>query len=337
LKNSTFVVFIVLITLGLCHIYGVFDEVVQPSQNQSSMRESAQHNAQSNAPIILTIPPHSNTVEIARRLVNAGVISQPWGFILAAFLGGAKSIDPGVYTFNPMIHGAEALSVLKKPRIYKITIPEGLTVAEIARLLNEKKFLTGAIVKLPDEGMILPETYFVKYGDSREAVLKRAGEAMKTLLATVAKDLSESTVAWQAGVKNVNDVLTLASIIEKETGIVNERSRIAGVFLNRLVKKMRLQSDPTVSYAITLGQQPLGRSLTKTDLTTASPINTYTTAGLPPKPIACPGKAALLAVMTHDQTDDLYFVADGTGGHRFSETLDGHNKNVGHWRRVKKT
>jgi UPF0755 protein len=100
---------------------------------------------------------------------------------------------------------------------------------------------------------------------------------------------------------------------------------------------MRLQSDPTVSYAITLGQQPLGRSLTKTDLTTASPINTYTTAGLPPKPIACPGKAALLAVMTPDQTGDLYFVADGTGGHRFSETLDGHNKNVGHWRRVKKT
>ncbi|MES2607831.1 MAG: endolytic transglycosylase MltG [Pseudomonadota bacterium] len=287
--------------------------------------------------IIVIIPPHSNNIEISRRLVNAGVLTNPWSFLLGTYLDRKKTFDPGKYIFKPNMPIIDVISVLKAPRTYKVTIPEGLTVAEIARLLNEQSFLTGGIFQLPAEGMLLPETYVVRYGDKREAVVKRLETAMKTTLKTLWEISIQSKARTEEyGIKTELELLTLASIVEKETGIALERAHIAGVFLNRLAKKMRLQSDPTVSYAITGGKQPLGRLLTRNDLTIPSLINTYVNTGLPPQPIACPGKAALLATLAPETTNNLYFVADGTGGHRFSETLDGHNTNVSYWRKVRR-
>ncbi len=287
--------------------------------------------------ITVIIPPHSNNLEISRRLVNAGVITNPWGFLLGTYLDRKKTFDPGKYVFKSRMPIIEVINTLKKPRVYKITIPEGLTVAEITRHLNEQSFLTGGIFQLPPEGMLLPETYVVRYGEKREAVLKRLETAMKTTLKNLWDNSTQSKARTaEYGIKTELELLTLASIVEKETGIAPERAHIAGVFLSRLAKKMRLQSDPTVSYAITNGKQPLGRLLTRSDLSIASPINTYTNTGLPPQPIACPGKAALIATLSPDETNNLYFVADGTGGHRFSETLDGHNTNVNYWRKVRR-
>jgi len=287
--------------------------------------------------ITVDIPPYSNRVEIARRLVNAGVLSHPWKFLLGACLSQKKAFEPGRYTFNARMDIMDILDALKKAPIYKITLPEGLTVAEIVRYLNEQPFLTGGIFQFPSEGMLLPETYVVRYGDTRAAVLKRLETSMKTTLKALWEDSAKSKArTTEMGVKSELELLTLASIVEKETGIAAERPHIAGVFLNRLAKKMRLQSDPTVSYAITHGNQPLGRQLCKRDLALDSPMNTYTINGLPSQPIACPGKAALMAVLAPDATKDLYFVANGAGGHRFSETLGGHNKNVTHWRRAQR-
>ncbi len=287
------------------------------------------------ATITITIPPHSNNIEIARRLVNEHILNNPWGFLLATYAH-RTAFEPGKYTFKQNMHVVDIIDTFKKAPTYKITIPEGLSVAEIARHLNEQHFLTGGIFQLPPEGMLLPETYVVRYGDKRETVLKRLETAMRTTLKTLWESSAQSKARAKAhGIKTELELLTLASIIEKETGIPSERAHIASVFFNRLAKKMRLQSDPTVSYAITNGKQPLGRTLTRSDLSTPSPINTYTSAGLPPQPIACPGKAALIATLAPTDETDLYFVADGTGGHRFSETLDGHNTNVSHWRRVR--
>lgn len=287
--------------------------------------------------VTITIPPNSNNIEVARRLVNAGVLASPWRFLLNTFFDRNQTFKPGKYVFKSKISTSEVLKTLQTPRIYKITIPEGLNVAEIARLLNEQTFLMGGIFQLPAEGMLLPETYVVRYGEKREALIKRLETNMKTTLKTLWHESAQrKTQPKKYSLKTKLELLTLASIVEKETGIAPERAHIAGVFFNRLSKNMRLQSDPTVSYAITNGKQPLGRLLTRKDLTILSPINTYTNVGLPPQPIACPGKAALIATLSPDETNDLYFVADGTGGHRFSETLDGHNTNVNHWRKIRR-
>lgn len=287
--------------------------------------------------VTITIPPHSNNIEVARRLVNAGVLASPWRFLLNTFFDRNQTFKPGKYVFKSKMSTSEALKTLQTPRMYKITIPEGLNVAEIARLLNEQTFLMGGIFQLPPEGMLLPETYVVRYGEKREALIKRLEANMKTTLKTLWHESAQrKTQPKKYSLKTKLELLTLASIVEKETGIAPERAHIAGVFFNRLSKNMRLQSDPTVSYAITNGKQPLGRLLTRKDLTILSPINTYTNVGLPPQPIACPGKAALLATLAPTDTNDLYFVADGTGGHRFSETLDGHNINVNHWRKIRR-
>ncbi len=282
-------------------------------------------------PVQILIPPSSNLIEIARRLVNKGVLTNPWMFLTQAFRYG--SFKPGIYKLRLNMDASSAIETLANPPIYKLTIPEGLTVAEITRYLNKQSFLMGGIFTLPLEGSLLPETYRVSYGDSRITVLKRMEDAMSKTL----KEVWEKPSPTKELIGSEMGLLTLASIIEKETGRPAERPHIAGVFLNRLAKKMRLQSDPTASYAVTGGKQPLGRPITKADLAVNSPINTYVTAGIPPQPIACPGKAALIAVMEPLRTQNLYFVADGTGGHQFSETLDQHNMHVKKWRKLQKS
>jgi len=203
--------------------------------------------------------------------------------------------------------------------IHKITVAEGLTVQQIVQLLNNEKSLDGDVTGAIAEGSLLPETYHFTYGDKRRDLIKRMQTDMSAQLAALWKSRKEGlpfTTPEQA--------LVLASIVEKETGVDGERGRVASVFINRLRKGMKLQSDPTVAY----GLHKSGEGLTLDDLRTPTPYNTYVIDGLPPTPIANPGHAAILAVLNPPDTNDLYFVATGNGGHNFAATLDAHNANV---------
>jgi UPF0755 protein len=222
----------------------------------------------------------------------------------------------------------EVLQVLRtsKPVQHKLTIPEGLTAVQIARLLNKSEVLTGEIAT-PQEGAMLPQTYAFEFGASRASIVERASAAMQRTL-----DQAWASRAPNLPLTSPTEMLIVASMVERETARPEERPHIAAVFLNRLKKGMRLQSDPTVIYAASNGTGTLERPLTKVDLEIASPFNTYRANGLPPGPIASPGLASLEAVARPEDTQDLYFVADGTGGHAFAATLEDHLKNVAKWR-----
>ncbi len=189
--------------------------------------------------------------------------------------------------------------------------------------------LVGDIKESPREGSLLPDTYFFERGDTRQAMVTRMAKAQAKAVDDIWKKR-----AGDLPIKSPGELVTLASIVEKETGKVDERPRVAGVFVNRLQKRMKLQSDPTIVYGLVFGKGTLGHSITKAELDQATPYNTYNIDGLPPGPICNPGKAALEAVANPSRTKELYFVADGTGGHAFAETLDQHLKNVAHWRQI---
>ena len=221
--------------------------------------------------------------------------------------------------------------ILASGKVYlrKITFAEGLTSREIADILYQNEILEGDF-ELPPEGSFLPETYTFSRGDTRQSIINQGVAAMNKVLEQ----------AWQEKdadlpLKNKEEMLILASIVEKETGVAAERPQVASVFVNRLKKGMLLQTDPTVIYALTLGKSDLGRDLRSKDLSVDSPYNTYKYAGLPPTPICSPGKAAIMAVAHPDKTPYLYFVASGTGGHNFARTLQEHNVNVRKWRAKK--
>ncbi|OHC73724.1 MAG: aminodeoxychorismate lyase [Rhodospirillales bacterium RIFCSPLOWO2_12_FULL_58_28] len=276
--------------------------------------------------------------DIAGELFRAGVISDPLAFQFGArFLGADKALRAGEYAFPARISPREALAVLQSGRtvIRRLTIAEGLTTAQVLAQLAAADGLDGKIgAEFMDtpwlkEGSLLPETYHFSFGDQRNDMLKRMAGAMAQLL----------TSQWQARayggpLKSHEEALILASIIEKETSLPNERARIAGVFINRLRKGMRLQSDPTAAYGITLGKEVLGRPLTRADLKNPTPFNTYAIDGLPPSPICNPGRESIAAALHPAETDELYFVADGAGGHVFARTLDEHNLNVARWRKI---
>ena len=222
--------------------------------------------------------------------------------------------------------------LLASGKVYlrKITFAEGLTSREIADILYNNDLLEGDF-EIPDEGEFLPETYTFSRGESRQKIIDQGKSAMQKVLQE----------AWNGKdsdlpLKNKEELLVLASIIEKETGVAAERPQVASVFVNRLRKGMLLQTDPTVIYAITKGQEELKRPLTYRDLAIDSPYNTYKYAGLPPKPICNPGAAAIMAAAHPDKTSYLYFVASGNGGHNFARTLAEHNANVHKWRTLKK-
>lgn len=287
------------------------------------------------------IPRGSGVNAIADRLAAAGVIAHPHAFRAAVFLKGAQSsLRAGEYLFPSRQPMAEVIDRLARGDVFirKITIPEGLTSYQIVALLKAAPGLEGpsAGLALPAEGSLLPDTYQYMYGDTQTRILTRMKEAMDR----------EKAALWVGRFPNLpfstpEQAVTLASIVEKETGVASERGRIAGVFINRLRAGMKLQSDPTALYALTggrpqdEGQGPIGRRLMRGDLDIDSPYNTYRYAGLPPGPIAHPGREALAAVLNPERHDFLYFVADGKGGHVFSRTLDEHNANVARWRRVR--
>lgn len=277
---------------------------------------------------------------IGEQLEREQVISCRWAFAAAVLTTGQRGkLQAGEYEFPKGISLKDVLKKLVLGQTYqrKITIPEGLTSFEIVALMSDFEQMSGTVTEIPKEGSLLPDTYYYKAGEDRSAKLGQMQKAMQDYLAD----------AWEKRVpsdilKTPEEVLILASIVEKETGVSSERKKIAGVFINRLRIGMKLQTDPTVIYALTggkpknEGQGPLGRRLLAKDLVeNQSPYNTYLYEGLPPGPIANPGRAAIDAVLHPEKHKFLYFVADGNGGHVFAETLEVHNQNVAKWRIVR--
>lgn len=266
---------------------------------------------------------------MADGLYREGVISHPFIFkIIARFSGLSQKLRAGEYKFEPKISLWNVMQKIAKGDVFyrKITLAEGLTNAEIAQLLNDNPYLSGEIVLNDAQGSILPETYTFPFGTERQKIIREAQNNMQKTLddAWNARDLS-------LPIKNKNELLVLASIIEKETGVAEERPLVASVFVNRLKKGMKLQTDPTVIFALTQGKSELGRSLKRKDLQIDSPFNTYRYYGLPPEPICNPGKDSIWAAAQPAETDYLFFVATGDGGHNFSKSLSEHNKNVRNW------
>lgn len=276
----------------------------------------------------------NSTRKIAKNLKTQKIISNTLGFLAGAAIKkilkqtlkhGEYSIDPKI-TLWQLIHKFIKGDVI----IHYVTIPEGLTIYEVARKLEDIPILTGSI-ELPSEGTILPQTYDYYYGESKQQVLERMTHVMEILKNKIWHLYENQTI-----LKNWNEVLTLASIVERETRLPEERALVASVYLNRIQLHMPLQADPTVIYALTNGQTSFYRPIFKSDLAIESPYNTYAKKGLPPGPIACPGEASIIAVLNPAQTDYLYFVANNSGGHTFSTNLKMHNKNVQILRKIEK-
>lgn len=269
---------------------------------------------------------------VAQTLQREGVIAHPLIFVIGLHVLGANSdIKAGEYAFAPGASMKDVMDTLVSGKSvqHPVTIPEGLTSDQVVARLLANDLLTGEVRLAPVEGSLLPETYLVPRGTSRQSLLDRMAEEHRKAVAQ----------AWESRapglpLKSPDELIVLASIIEKETGVPEERSRVAAVFVNRLRQGMKLQSDPTIVYGIVGGKGTLGRGIRKSEISEATPYNTYVINGLPPGPIANPGRASLLAAANPAAIDDLYFVADGTGGHRFAKTLDEHNRNVREWRKV---
>ena len=270
---------------------------------------------------------------IADNLYSAGVIGDRKVFIFGVWLNGDRSsLMAGEYLISARATPNEIMEMMISGKAinYRLTIPEGLTSQEIVKLIDKTEGLKGEIIRIPLEGTLLPETYFFRRGDSREGVVQRMKTAFERFVEKSWKGRSS-----ELPLATLEQAVTLASIVEKETSLTNERGKIAGVFINRIRKNMRLQSDPTVIYAITGGLVELNRDLRREDLNINSLFNTYMHKGLPPGPITNPGRASIEAVLNPTLTDALYFVASPDGGHAFASTLAEHNKNVEIWRKYK--
>ena len=279
----------------------------------------------------VVVPKGADLPQIARLLKAANVVSDPLIFRFGARLEGADdSLKAGEYRFPPGVSMQQALAMLRRGEtvVRRVTIPEGMTSGEVVSLLREAEGLEGEIAAVPVEGALLPETYSYSWGDSRSEMIRRMSTAMAATL-----DELWTTRAQGLPLPTPRDAIILASIVEKETGVPEERPRVAAVFINRLRLGMKLQADPTVTYAVH-GKGAPPRPLTLEDLQHPSPYNTYFVDALPPGPIANPGRASLQAVLRPAQTNELFFVADGSGGHSFARTIEEHKRNVARWRKL---
>ncbi|MEO1658979.1 MAG: endolytic transglycosylase MltG [Pseudomonadota bacterium] len=270
---------------------------------------------------------------VTGKLVEMGAIEneQLFSYFAKATDLGAE-LRAGEFAVPPGASMLDIAEIIKsaKPILHYVTIPEGRTVAQAFAIIGEEEILEGEITLEVREGELLPETYAFQRGDTRDDVVQRMVNDHYTLLEELwpqrADDLPFNTM---------EEAVILASIVEKETALAEERPRVAAVFVNRLRRRMRLQSDPTIIYGLT-GGEPLGRGIRQSELRGETPYNTYVIRGLPPTPIANPGRASIAAVLNPANTNDLYFVADGTGGHVFASTLREHNQNVAEWRRIER-
>jgi UPF0755 protein len=272
---------------------------------------------------------------MARVLEEQGVISHPRLFRIALMVDPTpKPIKAGEYEVPPHVSMARLVEILQSGKLVqrRLTVPEGMTTAEVIDLVRKTDALSGEVTLDLKEGDLLPETYFYSRDDKRDSMLLRMKEAMEKTLDEV----------WRKRVPGLpytskRDALILASIIEKETSLSSERTRVAAVYVNRLWIKMRLESDPTTIYGVTNGKGMQGRELTRADLQSSSPYNTYVVSGLPPGPICNPGRASMLAAVAPAPRDrSLYFVADGEGGHSFATNIYQHNRNVARWKEIQR-
>jgi len=282
----------------------------------------------------LVIPRGAGLTAIARTLADAGVIRDALTFRLGVgYHRAARDLKAGEYRFPAAASMRQVMEILRSGEtvVRRLTVPEGRTSREIVALVAAAEGLSGEPGPVPEEGSLLPETYHYHWADERSQLIDRMATAQRDLL----RELWDKRYP-DLPIASPEKAVVLASIVEKETSLDDERALVASVFVNRLKRGMRLQSDPTVVYGLTQGQAPLGRALTRKDLDTPSPYNTYQIDGLPPGPIANAGRAALQAVLNPADTRYLYFVADGSGGHAFAETLDEHNRNVAKWRKLQR-
>jgi UPF0755 protein len=249
------------------------------------------------------------------------------------YLRNAGALKAGEYEFKKAASMRQVLDTLVEGKSisHKITLAEGLTSQQIVERIQANPELKGTLTEIPAEGTLLPDTYRFQIGDSRQDIIERMQVAQQKFLAKVWQERDSDIV-----VQTPEEALILASIVEKETSRADERPLIASVFENRLRKKMRLQSDPTIIYGLVGGKGVLDHPITQEELDRETAYNTYKINGLPPTPIANPGRAAIEAVLKPAKTKDLYFVADGTGGHAFAPSLDEHNKNVAQWRQIER-
>jgi len=284
---------------------------------------------------VVNIPQRAGKRDIAETLNREGVTDvNPWVFIGAvAALKASSDLKPGEYSFQKNASLRDVIATIVEGKVvqHAVTIPEGLTSEQIVARLSDNDIFTGSVRELPREGTLLPETYKFPRGTPRDQVIQRMQQAHKRVLAEIWERRTPDLP-----VKTPEQLETLASIVEKETGKPDERSRVAAVFVNRLKQKIKLQSDPTIIYGLVGGKGTLGRPIKRSEITQPSPYNTYVIEGLPPGPIANPGRASLEAAANPARTRDLFFVADGTGGHAFTETYDAHQKNVAKLRAMEK-
>src|SRR5277367_2685172 len=284
---------------------------------------------------IVNIPARAGMTDIAEILQREGVIdNNRWAFIGSVFALKARSeLKPGEYSFQKSASLRDVIGTIVEGKVvqHAVTIPEGLTSEQIVARLTDNDIFAGSVREVPREGTLLPETYKFPRGTTREQVVQRMQQAQKRALAEIWERRSPDVP-----LKSPDQLVALASIVEKETGKPDERTRVAAVFVNRLKQNMKLQSDPTIIYGLVGGKGTLGRPIAKGEIEQPTPYNTYVITGLPPGPITNPGRASLEAAANPARTRDLFFVADGTGGHAFTETYDQHQKNVAKLRAMEK-
>src|ERR1700710_560189 len=284
---------------------------------------------------VVNIPARAGKRDIADALLREGVINvNPWAFIGSVFaLKASSDLKPGEYEFRKNASLRDVIATIVEGKVvqHAVTIPEGLTSGQIVTRLTDNDIFAGSVREVPREGTLLPETYKFPRGTPREQVIQRMQQTQKRVLAEIWERRNPDIP-----IKSPEALVTLASIVEKETGKADERSRVAAVFSNRLRQKMKLQSDPPIIYGLAGGTGTLGRPIKRSEIQQPSPYNTYVVDGLPPGPIANPGRASLEAAANPARTRDLFFVADGTGGHAFTETYDQHQKNVAKLRAMEK-
>ena len=281
---------------------------------------------------IVNIPARSGVREIADLLQREGVIDQPWVFFAGVVLLNARDdLKAGEYRFPAHASLRDVVDTMKEGKVvqHHLTIPEGLTSQQVVARLLEHPDLAGTLKEIPKEGSLLPETYSYVRGTTRETLVQRMQQSQRKVLQEAWEKRSPDLP-----LKSPEQLLVLASIVEKETGKPDERARVAAVFVNRLRQRMRLESDPTIIYGLVGGKGTLGRPIMRSEIRQPTPYNTYVIDGLPPAPIANPGRAAIEATANPARTKELYFVADGTGGHTFSETLADHQRSVTRWRQL---
>ena len=286
------------------------------------------------APVVVLIPNNASPSGISDLLEKNGVVSDAMTFHLGTrLMKEAERLKAGEYEFPPGVSMREALEIITEGRSvqHRLTFPEGWSSEQIVRRLLDDTILTGKIAAIPEDGALLPETYSYSRGTTtREQILDQMKKAQERRLADIWAHRADGLP-----LATPRDLVILASIVEKETSKADERPRVAAVFINRLKRGMRLETDPTVLYGIYGGKAWLeGRTITRADLASPNPYNTYRIQGLPPGPICNPGRAAMEAVANPSRTNELFFVADGTGGHAFAETFEEHNRNVARWRAI---